>query len=117
MTTINFTAFLCRDVGNLSYLDIDMGIECWAGEHMAYAYGIALPSIILWCLGIPALACIYISRLYRNNMLDDKFTFIVYGFFYNGYKRDYYFWEIIVLYRKAAIIVILVFFRRFNPLI
>lgn len=32
-----------------------------------------------------------------------------YGFLYNGYRKRYYFWEVIIMYRKIMVIVIAVF--------
>jgi len=33
------------------------------------------------------------------------------GFLFNGYKLKYYYWEIIIMYRKIAIIFISIFLR------
>jgi len=32
-----------------------------------------------------------------------------FGFLYNGYKKEYFFWEIVIMYRKILIIFISVF--------
>ena len=31
-----------------------------------------------------------------------------FGFLYNGYKKEYYFWEIVIMYRKIMVITIAV---------
>jgi hypothetical protein len=36
-------------------------------------------------------------------------TVTVYGFLYSGYKKEYWYWEILVLLRKIAVVAISVF--------
>ena len=38
----------------------------------------------------------------------------MFGFLYNGYKKEYYFWEIVIMYRKIAIIFIAVFIANYG---
>lgn len=63
---------------------------------------VALPAIIVWGLGIPFLALVMISRL--RNKLDTLESRSKFGFFYRGYKRQYYYWEILIMYRKIVLI-------------
>ena len=37
-----------------------------------------------------------------------------YGFLYNGYRKQYYYWEVIIMYRKIIIIFIAVFVSNFG---
>lgn len=45
-------------------------------------------------------------------MLETNSVKEKYGFFYNGYKRQNYFWEIIIMYRKILCIVLSIFLRQ-----
>ena len=68
---------------------------------------LALPSIIVWGLGIPFFAFTLLTR--ERETLDKLATKEKFGFLYNGYKKDFYYWEIVIMYRKIAIIFIAVF--------
>lgn len=76
---------------------------------MNYSMVIAVPSLIVWGFGIPAFAWIVLSRNREN--LDDIETREKYGFLYNGYKKDFYFWESVNMYRKISVIFVSVFLR------
>jgi hypothetical protein len=70
---------------------------------------IAVPSIIIWGFGIPFFAWIILSR--SKDDLDLVETREKYGFLYNGYKKNYYYWESVNMYRKITIIFISVFLK------
>lgn len=76
---------------------------------MNYSLMIAVPSLIIWGFGIPAFAWVVLSK--NKDNLDLLETREKYGFLYNGYKKKYYYWESVNMYRKIAIIFISVFLR------
>ena len=68
-----------------------------------------MPSIVVWGLGIPFFAFVLMFRERKNLMqieVKEKF-----GFLYNGYQSDLFFWEIVIMYRKIAMIFIAVFIQ------
>jgi hypothetical protein len=67
---------------------------------------VALSSIIVWGLGIPFFAFLLLSR--HNNKLDSIETREKFGFLYRGYKKDFYYWEIVIMYRKIMMVFIAV---------
>lgn len=68
---------------------------------------VALPALIVWGLGIPFMALVLIFR--NRKVLDSVESRTCYGFLYRGYKHKFYFWEIMIMYRKIALILISVF--------
>jgi hypothetical protein len=66
--------------------------------------GVALPGIFVWGLGIPFYA-FYLLYSLRGQLhkleIREKF-----GFLYNGYKRKHFYWEILIMYRKIAMVII-----------
>ena len=76
---------------------------------MNYSLMIAVPSLVVWGFGIPAFAWIVLRR--NQEYLDLVETREKYGFLYNGYKKKYYYWESVNMYRKITIIFISVFLR------
>lgn len=57
--------------------------------------------------GTPLLAFFHIRRNLVN--LHEVEFKKAYGFLYDGYRMERYFWEFVILYRKIAMIFILVF--------
>jgi hypothetical protein len=88
-------------------LEDDFEIKCWENAHKTWTLSVALPSMIFWGLGIPLLALIYLYKL--KNQIDDQKTRERWGFIFNGFKKNFYFWEIVISYRKILIIFISVF--------
>lgn len=105
ITTIMFNAFNCQDVDGKSLLYEDLEIECNVGQHRLYSLSIALPSIVIWGLGIPSLALLLLYQ--RRKDLTITETKAKFGFLYNGYRiPQAYYWELIIMYRKIIVIFI-----------
>ena len=66
-----------------------------------------MPGIIVWGLGIPFFALMLLTKVRKN--LDSLETREKFGFLYRGYRNEFYYWEIIIMYRKIALIFISVF--------
>jgi hypothetical protein len=54
--------FKCIDVDGESRLKIDLEIGCWTPYHQIFAYAVALPSLIVWGVGLPILAFILLTN-------------------------------------------------------
>ena len=63
---------------------------------------------MVWGVGVPALCIIVIWKKYRDklNVINVKQRF---GFLYNGYEDETFYWEFVIIYRKIAIIMCSVF--------
>ena len=107
-----FQDFRCVDIdGDMRVLD-DMEIVCWSNAHTSMTYFVAIPSVVVWGLGIPFVWFIYLFRSKSNIDLID--TREKWGFLFGGYKKEFYFWEIIIVYRKVLIIFISVYVTSFG---
>jgi predicted outer membrane repeat protein len=104
-----FSNFNWLTIDNEQRVYDDLEIVWWQTEHINYSLMIAIPSIIVWGFGIPLFAWIILSR--HKNQLEVIDTREKYGFLYNGYKKNYYFWESINMYRKITMIFISVFLK------
>lgn len=67
----------------------------------------ALPGIIVWGLGIPFFGLTLLTKV--RKILDTIEVREKYGFLYRGYTKEFYYWEIVIMYRKIALIFISVF--------
>jgi hypothetical protein len=82
----------------------DMRIACWVGEHNSYAFGAALPAILIWCLVTPL---VFLALLYRQRKhLNDPVNIRRIGFLYSGYHPRFYFWEFVVVLRKSVMVIV-----------
>ena len=103
-----FDYFNCRALdGGQLWMSSYLNIPCWDSTYSKYAWIVALPSIVGWGLGVPALCLLLLWK--RKRMLDLTEMKIRFGFLYNGYEYTKFYWEFVILYRKIAIISISVF--------
>ena len=78
--------------------------------HTYLAYYLALPCLILWGIGIP-LTVFFMMRKDADK-LDTVEIKQKFGFLYNGFKRNNYYWEIVIMYRKVICIFIAIFLKK-----
>ena len=86
-----------------------MEIVCWSNRHGFLSLSLALPSILIWGLGIPFYALVKMTK--QREELSSLKLKKQFGFLYKGYKKKFFFWEIIIMYRKIIVIAIAVFVR------
>jgi hypothetical protein len=88
----------------------DLQVFCFEGLHTTFSLSIALPGLILWGFGIPAVVWFLMNRE------KERFTTLAvqqkFGFLYKGYKKDNFFWEIVIMYRKVMCIFIATILNR-----
>jgi len=110
---VAFSIYSCTEVDPQElWVSTQMNIRCWQGEHMEYALTVALPSILIWGIGVPALCLLVITS--ERKRFHEVETKIKYGFLINGYKQTEYYWEFVILYRKIVIISISVFLAQIS---
>lgn len=76
---------------------------------------VALPCLVLWGIGIPGMFWFLMHR--EKEKLDTVGTKQKFGFLFNGYKRENFFWEIVIMYRKIMCIFISVFLNRVGTIV
>ena len=106
------TFYSCFDVDGSDRVYESMEIICYEGPHVYWSLGVALPSIVVWGMGIPLFALVLMiqnKKKLKTIQMKEKL-----GFLYNGYKLKYYFWEVIIMYRKIMMVVISVVIYQFG---
>lgn len=98
-----FSAFSCEEIDPGEFwLVNDLSIRCFDSNHVFYSMTIALPGIVIWGIGVPT-GCL--ALIWKNRLLLGKLQMkLRFGFLYNGYELDRFYWEFVILYRKIAII-------------
>jgi hypothetical protein len=113
ITEMLLSIYSCRELeGEGFYLNANLDIECWKGDHLYYALVVALPSVILWAIGVPLGILVYLSK--RKKDLKDIEIKLRFGFLYNGYKLRNYYWQFFIIFRNVIVIMIIVFLSRFD---
>ena len=94
-----------------------MAEECWTGDHWKYITGVAIPSFLLWGIGLPFLAFMWLFKLNAQEKLYTKKTKKVYGYLFLGYQHKKYWWTLIILARKTLILANLIWLSRISPVV
>ncbi|KNC51708.1 uncharacterized protein AMSG_07775 [Thecamonas trahens ATCC 50062] len=100
--------FDCTRLPNAKwYLDADYSTECFDTQWWALL-PVALGAFVLYVAALPAL---FSFLLYTNRKrLDAPLTIIRYGPIYNSYRRYYYYFELVSLGKRLAIVTVSLFF-------
>ena len=98
----------CQEVKGVgSIFVVDPETLCTDESHRVWLNGVGVPSILLYVLGLPALA---LGVLYKfRHKLDEANTRVRFGLLYDGFKREHYTHEFWVMMRKDLVIVIGIF--------
>lgn len=107
-----FYNFKCMNIDTEERITDDLEVVCWNNVHKFFSYFVAVPSICVWGLGIPFFALILLTKIRKN--LDAIESREKLGFLYRGYRKEFYYWEIIIMYRKIILIFISVFISTYG---
>ena len=86
-----------------------LDVECWKSEHTVAYLATALPGVVIYVVGFPAMLLVVLLRLKKRGALkkdDPKYDgrwVLRLGFLFAGYEDDFVHWESIVLARKASL--------------
>jgi hypothetical protein len=101
--------FACRTMeDDVEWLVVDYTIKCDNRNHDMIKYGIALPSLIIWCLFTPIALGVW---LYRLNPEEGRHL----GLFRGGYQLSFKLWEMWVLFKKYSLVLLSTLLARYNP--
>ena len=91
-------------------MSIDDREQCWLpnGRHQKYAYGVAIPALILYAVILPLLTLVYLYS-HQKVLLDDRKLVFRFGLLFSGYSQARWYWEIFVILRKIFLILIVTF--------
>ena len=74
-------------------LRADLSEFCFQGRHAAYAFGVGLPMLLIYVLGLPVGAIFMVRRLRRRAERNDKRVdeckgHSTWGMFYSAFRDD-----------------------------
>ena len=125
LCTNTFALFACRSVCGESYMQIDINVRCFSGQHAGFAGALGVPMLLLYVCGLPVGAMFALKRMVyakhiavANNELNGDAAgklmeqFRIWGSFSAFYADETWFWEATVVVRKILIALIGVFGSR-----
>ncbi|CAD8075937.1 unnamed protein product [Paramecium primaurelia] len=104
-----FSILAIRRISDLNYIQGDVSLIYGSQSHISWIYGFVIPGSLLIGLILP-LSLFFL--LYINKDQHKKINFRRHiGYLFNEYTQKNYFWEIIKLWKKTIIIIILIYFE------
>lgn len=99
----------CPYINDTHYLMADLEEPCFVGRHVDYVLLLTVPQIILYVIGLPAISA-YILLGQDQRKIWTSYSFRMrFGLLYMGYRKERYWWELIIVIRKLAIVMIGIF--------
>ena len=102
----------CEKIGNTYYLIKDLSVVCYDDTHLKYLI-VAYISIILYGVGIPLLGFKLLYK-YRYRLFDMQNRYdgsTPLSFLFLGYREKRWYYEFIIMGKKAGLILLSVFLR------
>jgi hypothetical protein len=96
LCSTTFGLFACRNLcgeTTRTRLRADLSEFCFQGRHAAYAFGVGLPMLLIYVLGLPVGALFMVRRLRRRAERNDKRVdeckgHSTWGLFYSAFRDD-----------------------------
>jgi hypothetical protein len=121
-----FSLFACRSICEdaTTFLRADLDVSCWEGVHAHYAFGLGLPMLVFYVIGLPVAAFLRLRSMHRasrntaaSGVFKRRRTMAavdpeeekIYGMFYTAFRKETWWWEGTVAARKVVIALIGVF--------
>ncbi|CAD8090423.1 unnamed protein product [Paramecium sonneborni] len=104
-----FQILAIRKISNLSYISGDVSLIYGSQNHITWIYAFAIPGSLIIGLILP-LSLFFILYIKQNQHNKIKFRRHI-GYLFNEYNKKNYFWEIIKLWKKTILIIILIYFE------
>ncbi|KAL4478693.1 hypothetical protein ABPG73_001908 [Tetrahymena malaccensis] len=97
----------CRSIGSQNYITDDISEKCLTQEHIVFLLSFCLPFFIIWSILIPT---ILLYKIYKQRkFLNSVFNRVKYGFLYQEYRFNSWYWE----FTKIGVKLLITFFDNF----
>jgi len=98
-TGFKFFSGSSETIAGNRFLEADFNIIFGSSEHLRWALCLGLPMILIYALGVP-FGFLYILRTRRadTHRYGKVFTFL-----YTGFQSQFYYWEVVIMFRKLGI--------------
>ena len=93
-----------ENLNTYSYYYRDQSVRCFDAKHNLWLGSIFVPSIILYIIMIPVVFFFQMRKYKAFIFAGPTLKRVVWGFVTSGYREETYYWELIVLLRKAILV-------------
>ena len=101
--TILQVIFDCTDKGDgIKRLAFDLEQICYTRQHRTFLYFAAIPGFIVYVVGAPCVCALILWRV--RNHLGDPEVLARYGFLLAGYRKERFYWEMIIMLRRFCVV-------------
>lgn len=87
-------------------LVLDLDVCCYNPKALALMYGVGIPSVLVFAVGIPLSAGLWLWRVRWHT--GEPAVLSTLGFLMVGLQGNVYYWEVVVMLRKLAVVAITV---------
>ena len=105
-----------ENLNTYSYYYRDQSVRCFDAKHNLWLGSIFVPSIILYIVMIPVVFFFQMRKYKAFIFAGPTLKRVVWGFVTSGYREETYYWELIVLLRKAILVFLGKYLRRLKIL-
>ncbi|KAG2432767.1 hypothetical protein HYH02_012899 [Chlamydomonas schloesseri] len=92
------------------YWASDYDLRCYAQPHLWLVAAVGIPGVVLFAVGAPIFSWLWLSR-HRGLLYTSRDFGVSYGFMYEDYNRASYFWDSVIMFRKLAVVTVIVFLQ------
>jgi len=87
-------------------LVLDLDVCCYNAGALGLMFGVGVPAVLLFAVGIPLAAGLRLWLVRRHLWSPDVLATL--GFLMAGFKVNTFFWEVVIMLRKLAVVAITV---------
>ncbi|EWS73876.1 transmembrane protein, putative (macronuclear) [Tetrahymena thermophila SB210] len=94
----------CTKIGSQNYVSSDLTILCGDPDYNYFTYIISIPLLVVW-ITYPLVIFKLLQK--RSKKLQTCYTLFYFGYYYQEYKENFYYWEFIRIYLRIIVAVII----------
>ncbi|EWS76055.1 transmembrane protein, putative (macronuclear) [Tetrahymena thermophila SB210] len=107
LTKLLISLCWCQKIGSNYYLTNDYSQKCFTRTHTLTMILIILPLTVAWTVGIPFLLFLKMRRAQKQNKSESIRYTLTYYILQQGYRKQYYYWELVRMFEKFLIMLVL----------
>lgn len=106
---VALSAFLCETIEpGEQWVRANLSVRCWDQRHLKYTLAASLPTLLLWGVGLPAFASLY---MVKKRLINGEYAV----FLWKGFKNQFSLCEMSLVFCKFLIAAVYIFSAKLTP--